>query len=200
MCARRLGDDQWVTYDDRISIPTPEGVELELVLAGVGSRLVATIVDFLIKMAVLFALVLVGGAVGGEEAGGFVAGVVIVASFLVFFGYDVAFETLASGRTPGKRLNGLRVVRTRGGGESRRAPHTALSSHHRDNDRHANLLRSSDSYAKRAVLNLEIDGHDVIAQVDAEPRDVDVTIVLLVGLELGTVRKRNRKARVVRTW
>ena len=103
-----------MTYDDRISIPTPEGVELELVLAGVGSRLVATIVDFLIKMAVLFALVLVGGAVGGEEAGGFVAGVVIVASFLVFFGYDVAFETLASGRTPGKRAAGLRVVRLGG--------------------------------------------------------------------------------------
>ena len=37
-----------MTYDDRISIPSPEGVELELVLAGVGSRLVATIVYFLI--------------------------------------------------------------------------------------------------------------------------------------------------------
>src|SRR5437899_185118 len=77
---------------------------------------------------------------------------------------------------------------------------TALSSHHRDNDRQANLLRPYDSYSKRTVLNLEIDGHDVIAEVDAEPRDVDVTIVLLVGLELGTVRKRNCKARVVRTW
>ncbi len=76
---------------------------------------------------------------------------------------------------------------------------TALSSHLRDHDRQANLLRPY-AYSKRTVLNLEIDGHDVIAQVDAEPRDVDVTIVLLVGLELGTVRKRNRKARVVRTW
>jgi len=57
-----------VSYDDRISIPTPEGVELELVLAGLGSRLVATIVDFLIRMAVLFALLLVGGSVGGDEA------------------------------------------------------------------------------------------------------------------------------------
>ena len=29
---------------------------------------------------------------------------------MLFVGYDVAFEVLASGRTPGKRLNGLRVV------------------------------------------------------------------------------------------
>src|SRR5438477_193110 len=67
MCAPRVGDDQRVSYDDRISIPTPEGVELELVLAGLGSRLVATIVDFLIRIAVLFALLLVGGSVGGDE-------------------------------------------------------------------------------------------------------------------------------------
>ena len=45
---------------------------------------------------------------------------------------------------------------------------TALSSHHRDNDRQANLLRPYDSYSKRTVLNLEIDGHDVIAEVDAD--------------------------------
>jgi uncharacterized RDD family membrane protein YckC len=103
-----------VTYDDRISIPTPEGVELELVLAGIGSRLVATIVDLLIKVGVLIALWIIGSAVGGDEAGGFLLAILVVASFLVFFGYDVAFEALASGRTPGKRAAGLRVVRLRG--------------------------------------------------------------------------------------
>ena len=103
-----------MTYDDRISIPTPEGVELELVLAGVGSRLVATLVDYLIKTAVLLALVFITGAVGGDGGGGFAAAVLIVATFLVFFGYDVAFETLAAGRTPGKRAAGLRVVRLGG--------------------------------------------------------------------------------------
>jgi len=103
-----------VTYDDRISIPTPEGVELELVLAGIGSRLVATIVDMLVKVGLLIALWVIGSAVGGDEAGGFLLAVLIVASFLVFFGYDVAFEALASGRTPGKRAAGLRVVRLGG--------------------------------------------------------------------------------------
>ena len=99
-----------VTYEDRISIPTPEGVELELVLAGVGSRLVATVIDYLVKGAILLALWIIGTAVGGDEVGGFLLAGLVVASFLVWFGYDVAFETLASGRTPGKRAAGLRVV------------------------------------------------------------------------------------------
>jgi uncharacterized RDD family membrane protein YckC len=103
-----------VTYEDRLSIPTPEGVELELVLAGVGSRLVATFVDHLVKGAILLALWILGNAVGGDSVGGFLLAGLLVASFLVWFGYDVAFETLASGRTPGKRAAGLRVVRLGG--------------------------------------------------------------------------------------
>ena len=102
-----------VSYEDRISIPTPEGVELELVLAGVGSRLVGALVDFLIKAVLLFALWLVSAA-AAEDAGGFFIALTIIASFLVLWGYDVAFETLASGRTPGKRAAGLRVVRMGG--------------------------------------------------------------------------------------
>ena len=35
-------------------------------------------------------------------------------SFVAFFGYGVLFETLASGRTPGKRITGLRVIRSGG--------------------------------------------------------------------------------------
>ena len=37
-----------------------------------------------------------------------------IASFLLYFGYDVAFEVLGGGRTPGKRLAGLRVLRDDG--------------------------------------------------------------------------------------
>jgi uncharacterized RDD family membrane protein YckC len=103
-----------VTYEDRISIPTPEGVELELVLAGLGSRLVATLVDLLVKGGIIVALWVIAAATGGDEAGGFVVAGLVVATFLVWFGYDVAFETLASGRTPGKRAASLRVVRLGG--------------------------------------------------------------------------------------
>jgi uncharacterized RDD family membrane protein YckC len=51
----------------------------------------------------------------GFGAGGDVAAAIFfVVAFLFFWGYDVAFEVLASGRTPGKRWNGLRVVRSGG--------------------------------------------------------------------------------------
>jgi len=104
-----------VDYEDRISIPTPEGVELELVLAGVGSRLVATLIDLMIMGSVLVALWIVGfSAAPVAEGGGVLGAILVVLSFLVVFGYDVAFETLASGRTPGKRAAGLRVVRLGG--------------------------------------------------------------------------------------
>ncbi len=104
-----------MTYDDRISIPTPEGVELELVLAGVGSRLVATLIDSFIQAVVFVALVIIQMAAGDEGGGGFVVALAVIGGFLVWFGYPVAFEALASGRTPGKRAAGLRVVRVGGG-------------------------------------------------------------------------------------
>jgi uncharacterized RDD family membrane protein YckC len=100
-----------VTYEDRLSIATPEGVDLDLVLAGLGSRLVAAVIDYLVQGALLLALFVIGFTVGGGDgAGGFVVAVLFVAGFLIWFGYHVAFETLASGRTPGKRATGLRVV------------------------------------------------------------------------------------------
>jgi uncharacterized RDD family membrane protein YckC len=104
-----------VDYEDRISIATPEGVEMELVLAGLGSRLVAAILDAMIVASVVFALWVIGVAAATPAGGGgVVTAVLIVLTFLVLFGYDVAFETLASGRTPGKRATGLRVVRQGG--------------------------------------------------------------------------------------
>jgi len=98
------------TYDDRVTIATPEGVDLTLTLAGVGSRFASAIVDILIQTLIIAALTIVIGVAGT----GYGAAVVAIAGFVVVFGYDVAFEVLASGRTPGKRMNGLRVVRSEG--------------------------------------------------------------------------------------
>ena len=106
-----------VFYEDRISVATPEGVILEATLAGVGSRFAAGFVDQLLKVAMFAALALVGAAIESRTGtpGGVLAASVIVLVFLVQFGYDVLFETLASGRTPGKRWTGLRVVKSGGG-------------------------------------------------------------------------------------
>ena len=42
--------------DDRVTIATPEGVSLELVLAGVGSRFLARLLDTVIQVAIIIAL------------------------------------------------------------------------------------------------------------------------------------------------
>lgn len=97
-------------YEDRITIATPEGVDLELTLAGVGSRFAAALIDWILQGAVVVALQL-ALALG---AGGFGVAIYFVAAFLVWFGYPILFEVAASGRTPGKRWTGLRVVRLGG--------------------------------------------------------------------------------------
>jgi uncharacterized RDD family membrane protein YckC len=99
-----------VEFEDRITIATPEGIDLELTLAGVGSRFVAAILDTSLQTLVVLALyaALVVGA------GGIGTSVYLVGAFAVWFGYHVLFEVLASGRTPGKRWTGLRVVREGG--------------------------------------------------------------------------------------
>jgi uncharacterized RDD family membrane protein YckC len=97
-------------YEDRITIPTPEGVSLELTLAGLGSRAISGALDLLFKALLVICLLVVLIAVLGF--GG--AFVVLPAAGMAMLLYDVGFETLAAGRTPGKRMSGLRVVRTSG--------------------------------------------------------------------------------------
>lgn len=99
-------------YEDRLRIATPEGVDLELTLAGVGSRFSSALIDFILQMILLGALALVFVIAG--QFGGWGDAVFALLAFLLFAGYDVLFEVFASGRTPGKRLNGIRVVRVDG--------------------------------------------------------------------------------------
>lgn len=103
-------------YDDVVSIATPEGLDLQLMLAGPASRFVSAAVDIVIQLVLLVAVAIVLGVLGGAGLGG--GGVAVLLWSLISFGlitfYDVFFEVFNSGRTPGKVLNGLRVVRTEG--------------------------------------------------------------------------------------
>jgi uncharacterized RDD family membrane protein YckC len=99
-----------VEYADRVEISTPEGVDLELELGGLGSRFVAELIDYAIKGLVIGALAILLYGIGSGVA----AAVFYVLTFSIWFFYDVLFEVLANGRTPGKRVTGLRVVRTGG--------------------------------------------------------------------------------------
>jgi uncharacterized RDD family membrane protein YckC len=106
-----------VRYEDRLVIATPENVDLEVSLAGLGSRFAAALIDNIIRLAVMFALfflVTYMVSPGPDELAGLALAAFFIGSFVIFFGYDVIFETLASGRTPGKKLTGLRVVRVGG--------------------------------------------------------------------------------------
>ena len=93
---------------ETLRIATPEGVSLELPLAGLGSRFVALLVDFVLQ-GLAFTLLIVVLVVA--DAGGYAAtAIVAVAVFALLFAYPVAFELGAGGRTPGKRWSNLRVV------------------------------------------------------------------------------------------
>ena len=98
-----------VGFEDRLAIATPEGVEVELTLAGVGSRFIAGLIDYVIQ-----ALVVVALAVLLDPAGAVGSAVFASSIFALIFFYDVLFEVLGGGRTPGKRWTGLRVVRSGG--------------------------------------------------------------------------------------
>ena len=98
--------------EDRITIATPEGLELEVQLAGLGSRFIAGITDLIIQVVLV---VVLGGSHGVISGGGHLdAAAFVIGAFLVVFGYPIGFEVLARGRTPGKRFTHLRVVREGG--------------------------------------------------------------------------------------
>ena len=96
---------------------TPEGVTLEVTLAGVGSRFTAGVIDQVLRTLLLVALVILMAFLDDSSgtSGGVFFAFLLVGVFLVQFFYDVLFETMAAGRTPGKRWTGLRVVRVGGG-------------------------------------------------------------------------------------
>jgi uncharacterized RDD family membrane protein YckC len=85
---------------------TPEAVAIEHDVAGLGSRLMALLTDSLIQFSAILILILAFNAIGADEG---TAGSVMLL-VLVF----PLFEGLWNGRTPGKRLQRLRVVRTDG--------------------------------------------------------------------------------------
>ena len=99
----------------RLAIETPEHLVLELELAGVGSRIAAAACDAVLLTVVYMALG-IGVATLQTRTGPpgpwstLLAVLVVLAAFLVFWCYFLLFEALNHGRTPGKRLMGIRVV------------------------------------------------------------------------------------------
>jgi uncharacterized RDD family membrane protein YckC len=87
------------------SIPTPEGIELALKVAGPLPRAKAWIIDLLVRLAILFACAMALGALG--KAG---TAMITLLWFALEWGYPILFEVLWRGQTPGKRSANLRVL------------------------------------------------------------------------------------------
>ncbi|MGG6265857.1 RDD family protein [Leptolyngbya sp. AN10] len=106
---------------NRIKIRTPESVELEFTLAGIGNRTIALVVDYLIWGAVLIGLLIFWSILSfqlqryfGEAIDLWISAISILITFTVYTGYFVIFETLWRGQTPGKRYSKIRVIRDDG--------------------------------------------------------------------------------------
>ena len=111
---------------DRVIIETPEHVQFSYELAGLGSRFLALVLDTLIQGAgllVVVILLLVANQLLnwtlpdlGEAAGLPITMVIVVFSItLLVLVYSIVFELIWNGQTPGKRIGGMRVIRTGGG-------------------------------------------------------------------------------------
>lgn len=115
---------------DQLSIRTPELVAIEFPLAGIGSRFVALLLDYLLQAATALVLVLVfvlfiSGTAGGRSSGGLATSgsnlsekwgiaIAIALPFLFHWGYFTLFEAFWRGQTPGKRIMRIRVIQQTG--------------------------------------------------------------------------------------
>ncbi|MGB9408186.1 MAG: RDD family protein [Terracidiphilus sp.] len=106
---------------DQLNIATPELVDIEMSLAGIGSRFIALLVDMLIWLAgfiVLVVLLVIFLKPGSLAFTGipeqWAVAVVIFIFFLLNWGYFTLFEAFWNGRTPGKRVARIRVIQRSG--------------------------------------------------------------------------------------
>lgn len=109
-----------------VDIETPELVVVSYTIAGLGSRVYAGLIDLVICIVAFLGIIIaivslapkddvvtrpLAGA-GASTAWAFA--VMILAQFVLLWGYYLLFEGLRDGQTPGKRMVGLRTVRDGG--------------------------------------------------------------------------------------
>lgn len=106
-----------------VDVRTGEAVEIKYELAGLGSRFLAVLVDGAAQVAVLIvigiAVALASSSVRAllphsANVNAWLLGAAILVIFVVLIGWFIVFEIWWSGRTPGKRALGLRVLRDGG--------------------------------------------------------------------------------------
>ena len=114
-------------FFNRITFQTPESVELEFTLAGIGNRALALLIDYTILIVTLLLFVLAWSVLSTQllnfvedfftnrkSLGVWLLAIFFIIAFAIYISYFVFFETLWFGQTPGKRFAKIRVVRDDG--------------------------------------------------------------------------------------
>lgn len=109
-------------WTDELRMETPEQIEVDLELAGLGSRFMAQLVDWfwkgLFTVILLLLSVIFLGAIGRETVfenpSKLVIALAVSVLYILWLGYGIYFEVRRSGQTPGKRFAGIRVIRDGG--------------------------------------------------------------------------------------
>lgn len=138
--------------DTKARVETPEQIWFEYGLAGPAQRGLAWLVDLLIRVILIVAVIMILGAAGAVSADdafvGTGQGVLLVLVFVLEWGYYVFFDLIWSGRSPGKRAVGIRVVRD--DGSALRFTESAVR----------NLLRAADSLPAAYLVGAVVSGFD----------------------------------------
>jgi uncharacterized RDD family membrane protein YckC len=105
---------------EKLIIPTPEQIELEFPIAGLGSRGLALFLDTLLQGAVVILVVIVIQLISPDlsrhwvTAGKWMTAAAIFFFFCLYWGYFAVFEVFWNGQTPGKRQANIRVITSSG--------------------------------------------------------------------------------------
>ena len=111
-----MGQDRAMAFDDE-DIVTGEAVAIEVSAASFGSRMVGAAIDiFAIGMVLIFLFMGVGMAIGTRVVDEAMAGALLILVIVVaLVGVPTLIETLTRGRSLGKMVMGLQIVRDDGG-------------------------------------------------------------------------------------
>lgn len=110
-------------FFNRVTLQTPESVELEFTLAGIGNRAFAVLIDYIVLFLTLTMFWIVWGILSIQIVNSFdnvnkiglwLLAIAFLLNFFVYVGYFVFFEVIWQGQTPGKRYAKIRVIRDDG--------------------------------------------------------------------------------------
>ncbi|MEH2244956.1 RDD family protein [Nostoc sp.] len=114
-------------FFNRITFQTPESVELEFTLAGIGNRALALLIDYTVLTVTLLVFFLTWTIFSTQLFNFFedfitnaqslrlwLLAIFFIIVFAIYISYFVFFETFWFGQTPGKRFAKIRVVRDNG--------------------------------------------------------------------------------------